>query len=237
MSTLPGAALTARPHLHVLLWGTPWDLAHPSTQRASQVAPGPRSHPQRRASCLERTGRQGSRGSGWKASDSSGRLSPHPAEEPPRGENVAARTELSEAAERKRRPEGRGGGDRPVQVRSQRQAEGCQELGQLRRRTHGWLAARRHWPAVCSGSPQEGPLLGHSPARRWHPHSSQRPEGAPSLTAACQGSSLFVALPPTQYGTAGPSDMESNDPCGSCSPESRGDLPRVTKLAGGSIDL
>lgn len=150
---------------------------------------------------------------------------------------MVARTELSEAAERKRRPEGRGGGDRPVQVRSQRQAEGCQELGQLRRRTQGWLAARRHWPAVCSGSPQEGPLLGHSPARRWHPHSSQRPEGAPSLTAACQGSSLFVALPPTQYGTAGPSEMESNDPCGSCSPESRGDLPRVTKLAGGSIDL
>lgn len=46
-----------------------------------------------------------------------------------------------------------------------------------------------------------------------------------------------MTLPPTQYQKANPSDMESNDPCGSCSPESGGDLPRVTKLAGGSMSL
>lgn len=128
--------------------GTPWDLARPRTWRASQVEPGPRSGPQSGARCLERTGRQGSRGAGRKASDSRGGLSPHPAEEPARGENVAAKAKLSEAAERKRCPEGRGGGDRPVQVRSQRQAEGCQEVGRLGRRTLGWLATRRHWPAL-----------------------------------------------------------------------------------------
>lgn len=61
---------------------------------------------------------------------------------------MAAEAKLSEAAERKRCPEGRGGGDRPVQVRSQRQAEGCQELEQLRRRTLGWLVAQRHWRAL-----------------------------------------------------------------------------------------
>ncbi|CAD7675383.1 unnamed protein product [Nyctereutes procyonoides] len=108
-----------------LLSGTPWDLARPSTWRASRVEPG------------RRTWRQGSRGAGRKASDSGGGLSPHPAEEPTRGENVAAEAKLSEAAERKRCPEGRGEGDRPVQ-----------ELEQLRRRTLGWLVAQRHWPAL-----------------------------------------------------------------------------------------
>lgn len=41
-------------------------------------------------------------------SDSSGGLSPHPAE-PERRENVEAEAEVSEAAERKQCPEGRGG--------------------------------------------------------------------------------------------------------------------------------
>lgn len=68
-------------------------------------------------------------GAGRKASDSSGGLSPHPAEEPRRGEDVEAEAKLSEAAERNRCPEGRGGRDRPVEVRIQQQAERCQELG------------------------------------------------------------------------------------------------------------
>lgn len=61
---------------------------------------------------------------------------------------MVAEAKLSEAAERKRCPEGRGGRDRPVQVGSQRQAERCQEPGRLRRQTLGWLVAQRHWQAL-----------------------------------------------------------------------------------------
>ena len=42
---------------------------------------------------------------------------------------MEAEAKFSEAVERKRRPEGRGKRDRPVEVRIQQQAERCRELG------------------------------------------------------------------------------------------------------------
>lgn len=82
---------------------------------------------------------------------------------------MEAEAKLSEAAERKPCPEGRGGRDRPVEVRIQQQAERCQEQGHMR------VAPPFHrlWQDVCSRSPCEGPLPGHSPARRCHPNNSQ----------------------------------------------------------------
>lgn len=117
-------------------------------------------------------------------------------------ENVEAEAKLSEAAERKRCPEGRGGRDRPVEVRIQQQAERCQELGPQEGGPIGaaeeaapWLAVPQVLAAsVCSRSPCQGPLLGHSPARRWHLNSSQRPGEGPSLIRACLGSSLSMTL-------------------------------------------
>lgn len=67
---------------------------------------------------------------------------------------MEAEAKLSEAAERKRCPEGRGGRDRPVEVRIQQQAERCQELGHVR------VAPLFHrlWQDVCSRSPCEVPF-------------------------------------------------------------------------------
>lgn len=103
---------------------------------------------------MERAWRQLSSRAG-KASGSSGGLSPHPAEEP-RRENVEAEAKLSEAEERKRCPEGRGGKDRPVEVRIQQQARkmpGAEAtmraatLGKLRRQPLDWLV-----PQTLAGS-------------------------------------------------------------------------------------
>lgn len=96
------------------LSGVPWDLPYPRAVRASQVEPGWRSGmscvscPLSGARRLEKAWRQLTEGR-RKASDSRG-LSLHPA-----GENVEAEAKLSEAAERKRCPEGRDGRDRPVE--------------------------------------------------------------------------------------------------------------------------
>lgn len=69
---------------------------------------------------------------------------------------MEAEAKLSEAAERKRCPEGRGGRDRPVEVRIQQQAERCQESGHMR----VVPPFHRLWQDVCSRSPCEGPLPG-----------------------------------------------------------------------------
>lgn len=175
------------------------------------------------ARCLEKAWRQLTEGR-RKASDSSG-LSLHPA-----GGNVEAEAKLSEAAERKRCPEGRGGRDRPVEVRIQQQAERCQESGHMR----VVPLFHRLWQDVCSRSPCEGPLPGHSPARRWHPNSSQRPEEAPASLAPTS----MTLLPPSSKLSI--PDMESNHPQSrelAAAPQ-RGEVTcpaSVTKLAGSSI--
>lgn len=118
------------------------------------------SGPHSGARCLEKAWRQLSRRAGRKASDSSGGLSLRPAEE-----NVEAEAKLSEAVERKRRPEGRGGRDRPMEVRIQQQAERYRELGSCEGGPSGAAEEAAPWLAVpqalagsaCSRSPSGPP--------------------------------------------------------------------------------
>lgn len=165
---------------------------HPRTVRASQVEPGWRagmncfSCPKSGAKCLERAWRQLSSRAG-KASGSSGGLSPHPAEEPRRGENVEAEAKLSEAEERKRCPEGRGGRDRTVEVRIQQQARkmpGAEAtmtaapLGKLRRQPRGRLVPQAlagsllQKPPTFQAVPQQdaGIPTAHKGQRNLQPH-------------------------------------------------------------------
>lgn len=158
--------------------------------------------PKSRARCLERAWRQLSSSAG-KASGSSGGLSHHPAEEPRTGGNVEAEAKLSEAEERKRCPEGRGGRDRPVEVRIQQQARKMPAVeatvrvaprGKLRRQPLGWLV-----PQALAGSLLQKPLLG--PPSRPFPSKTlaslqlTKAKGTPSLIRDCQGLSLHD-LPP-----------------------------------------
>lgn len=74
---------------------------------------------------------------------------------------MEAEAKLSEAVERKRRPEGRGGRDRPVEVRVQQQAKRCRELGPREGGPTGAAEEAASWLAVpqalagsaCSRSP------------------------------------------------------------------------------------
>lgn len=104
---------------------------------------------------------------------------------------MEAEAEVSEAAERKQCPEGRGGRDRPEQVRVQQQAERGRSRGHGEGSPLGWQALG--WPvppqgqALCAAEAPVRAPLGLSSARRWQPYSSQKPgEEAPSLTRASQ---------------------------------------------------
>lgn len=153
-----------------------WDELHKLSRKQSQMF-------EEGVKAAEQRGRR-------KASASSGGLSPHPAE-PGRGDSVEAEAEVSEAAERKQCPEGRGGRDRPVQVRIQQQAErgrsqGHGEDSPLGRQALGWTISPQGQALCAAEAPVRAPL-GLSSARRWQPYSSQRPgEEAPSLTRAGQ---------------------------------------------------
>lgn len=104
-------------------------------------------------------------------------------------------------------------------------------LGQLRRQGLGWQV-----PQALAGSvtPEAhlASLLSHSPARR-----SQRPEEAPSLIETCRSSVSTTLLPPGSRSQIPQtwSPMPSWQRGGSCSSEREGDLPSITKLAGGSV--
>lgn len=77
---------------------------------------------------------------------------------------MEAKAKLSEVAERKRCPEGRGGRERPVEVRIQRQAERCQETGPQRGWPHWAAEEAAPWLSGSIGTGRLGllqkPLLG-----------------------------------------------------------------------------
>lgn len=107
--------------------------------------------------------------------------------------------------------------------------------GPQRRQAAPWLAVQGSWQLLCAPEAPVRAPLGHSPARRWHLTSTQRPGEGPSLIRARLGTSLSVALLPPG------SRLYYMDPTtqvagmGSCNSERGGALLKVTKLAGSSI--
>lgn len=126
----------------------------------------------------EQKGRKKSIGQQW-------RLGLHPGEE-----SVEAEAALSGAAERKRCPEGRGGRDRPMEVRIQQQAERCQELGPQRRQPLGWCSTGPSSPRQAPSRP--------SPSKTLASQQLTKARGRSQLIRACLGSSpSMTLLPPT----------------------------------------